>query len=136
MSIRYFCETSYKIPCPRKTARWLKKVIAGERRNLSLIHFTFCDDNKLLEINTAFLKHKTLTDIITFDYGEGKTVSGEIFISLERVFENAHKFSVSEDAELRRVLVHGVLHLCGYADKSPADKKKMTARENFWLRAY
>lgn len=136
MSIRYFCETSYKIPRPRKTAHWLKKVIAGERRSLSLIHITLCRDRKLLEINTAFLKHNTLTDIITFDYGEGKTVSGELFISLERVFENAHKFSVPEDDELRRVLVHGVLHLCGYADKSPADKKKMTARENFWLKAY
>lgn len=136
MPVRYFYETFYKLPHPGKTTQWLKKVIDGEHRNLSLIHFTFCNDDRLFEINTSFLKHKTLTDIITFDYCEGKKISGEIFISLERVFENARRFSSSEEEELRRVLVHGILHLCGYSDKSAADKKRMREREDFWIRKW
>lgn len=135
MAIRYFSEGACPIH-PAKTTLWLKKVIAGEQRMLSRIDFTFCNDDKLFGINSSFLNHKTLTDIITFDYCEGQKISGEIFISTERVFENARKFSVTEEEELRRVLVHGVLHLCGYADKKAADKKRMKAREDYWLKKF
>jgi rRNA maturation RNase YbeY len=103
------------------------------KKNLGSLNYIFCTDNYLLQINNDYLKHNTLTDIITFDYTEGKMVSGEVFISVERVRENAALFSGSFKDELHRVMIHGILHLCGHKDKTPSAKKEMTAQEDYYL---
>ena len=98
------------------------------------IQFVFCSDVYLLELNQQYLHHDTLTDIITFDYREGKKISGDIFISIDRVRENAGKFNVLFKEELHRVMIHGILHLCGYKDKDKKSKMLMTEKEDFYLR--
>lgn len=109
---------------------WITQVIIHHKLRPGDIHFTFCSDQKLLEINLEFLKHNTYTDIITFDYSEEDKIAGEIFISIDRIKENAEKFTTSFYHELHRVMIHGILHLCGYTDKTPKDKKKMTSAED------
>ncbi len=111
--------------------QWLKSVAAKEKFNIGEINYIFCSDEYLLSINQQYLKHNTYTDIITFDYSnkEENIISGDIFISLERVKENAEKFKVSFEKELFRVLVHGILHLMGYKDKTSKDAKLMRAKE-------
>ena len=107
-------------------------LIKKEKKKAGTISFTFCDDKFLLALNKKFLRHDTLTDIITFQY-PSKALSGEIFISIPRVKENAKKFDVSFENELHRVMIHGILHLCGYTDKTPRKKKKMTKKEGHYL---
>jgi len=97
------------------------------------LNYIFCSDTYLHKINLEYLKHDTLTDIITFDYSEKKQISGDIFISIDRIKENAPKFNQSTDIELNRVLIHGVLHLLGYKDKTPKEKETMRAKEDFYL---
>ena len=97
------------------------------------INFIFCDDAYLLEMNQEYLKHDTFTDIITFDYGSSEAVSGDIFISVDRIRENAAKLQQNALDELHRVMIHGILHLIGYKDKSPADKAQMTSKEDKYL---
>jgi len=97
------------------------------------LNYIFCSDTYLHKINLEYLKHDTLTDIITFDYSEKKQISGDIFISIDRIKENALKFNQSTDIELNRVLIHGVLHLLGYKDKTPKEKETMRAKEDFYL---
>jgi len=109
---------------------WIKSIIAHENRKPGEINFIFCSDAHLITINNQYLNHDDYTDIITFDYSESKKVSGDIFISIDRIKENAEKFSVSFLDELHRVMIHGVLHLCGYKDKKPEEKKLMTQKEN------
>ena len=108
---------------------WFEKVCGAEDMGLGGVVLVFCSDSYLLEINQKHLAHDYLTDIITFDYSEGNHVSGDLFVSIDRVNENAIKFNVSRETELRRVVVHGVLHLLGYGDKTPPDVKKMRAME-------
>jgi rRNA maturation RNase YbeY len=108
---------------------WLSKVIRSELKNEGEINYIFCDDEYLLEINQQYLDHDTLTDIISFDYSIGNELHGDIFISVERVRENAIDFKVSFDEELKRVMVHGVLHYCGYKDKSETDEQLMRDKE-------
>ena len=108
---------------------WLSKVIISELKNEGEINYIFCDDDYLLEINQQYLEHDTLTDIISFDYSIGNELQGDIFISIERVRENAQDYSVSFEEELKRVMVHGVLHYCGYKDKSEQDEKLMREKE-------
>jgi probable rRNA maturation factor len=108
---------------------WLSKVIISELKNEGEINYIFCDDDYLLEINQQYLDHDTLTDIISFDYSIGNELQGDIFISIERVRENAQDYSVSFEEELKRVMVHGVLHYCGYKDKSEQDEKLMREKE-------
>lgn len=110
--------------------QWLKSVIRKEGLVPGDISFLFCDDAYLLEQNIAFLHHDTFTDIITFDKRVGEIVSGDIMISLERVAENAQKFSVSFEEEFLRVMVHGTLHLCGYKDKTDQEAAEMRRMEN------
>jgi len=110
--------------------QWLKNVIRKEGLVPGDISYLFCDDAYLLERNITFLHHDTFTDIITFDRRVGEIVSGDIMISLERVAENAQKFSVPFEEELLRVIVHGTLHLCGYKDKSPEEAAEMRRMEN------
>jgi len=109
---------------------WLSKSILSEDKTEGEISYLFCTDNYLLDINKEFLNHDTYTDIITFDNTMGKIVGADICISIERVKENAFDFNVSFDEELRRVLVHGILHICGYKDKSDDEAKLMRYKEN------
>ena len=115
---------------------WIKTIIDKEKHTLGTINYMFCNDDELLEINIKHLNHNTLTDIITFDYTEDKKISSDIFISVDRVLENAKKFEVTFEEELRRVMIHGVLHLCGYKDKSKPDAELMRKKENWALKLF
>lgn len=112
---------------------WLSSSIASENKKVGEINYIFCSDEYLYEMNVKHLDHDTYTDVITFDYCEGNIINGDIFISIDRVKENAASFKVSFEKELSRVLVHGVLHLCGYKDKTAEDQKVMSAKEDFYL---
>jgi probable rRNA maturation factor len=113
--------------------KWLNKSIRKEGKKTGPITFIFCSDNYLAKLNKQYLNHNTFTDIITFDYSVKDLVSGDIFISIDRVRENASVFNVSFQNELLRVMVHGVLHLCGYKDKSNAQEKLMRQKEDYYL---
>jgi rRNA maturation RNase YbeY len=109
---------------------WLSRVILSENKNEGEINYIFCDDEYLLEINQQYLNHDTLTDIISFDYSVGNELNGDIFISTQRVADNALDFKVPFLEELKRVMVHGVLHYCGYKDKSVDDERLMRSKED------
>jgi probable rRNA maturation factor len=133
-SINFFSEKiRFSFKPERKTARWIKSIINGNGFNLSEINFIFCSDEHLGEINLQYLNHKTLTDIITFDYSDGDHLQGDIFISIPRVKENALKFKVDFDTELHRVIIHGVLHLMGFKDKTKSQKAAMREKEDACL---
>jgi probable rRNA maturation factor len=128
-----------KLKNKRKLSAFLDDLVHKHLKNVEKISldYIFCTDAYLLSINQQFLNHKTLTDIITFDLSENETMlQGEIYVSVERVKENAEKFDVGYEEELHRVIFHGALHLCGYKDKSEADIKKMRAGENNCLKQY
>ncbi|OCX50442.1 rRNA maturation RNase YbeY [Mucilaginibacter sp. PPCGB 2223] len=132
----FFFEEDIKFKPKNKTALrgWIKDTIVAEGYKLKELNYIFCSDKYLIGINRQYLDHDTYTDIITFDHSEKeKMIGGDIFISIERIRENAAKFSVSEANELHRVIIHGALHLLGYRDKSKADKALMTAKEDFYL---
>ena len=112
---------------------WVVECVKKLRKKQGILNFIFCSDEFLYSMNIKYLNHKTLTDIITFDYSENSIISGDIFISIDRVRENAKLLKNSTKDELHRVMIHGVLHLCGYSDKKPADKQKMTLAENKYL---
>ncbi|MDQ5930046.1 MAG: putative rRNA maturation factor [Bacteroidota bacterium] len=109
---------------------WLEAVIASEKKKLGEINYIFCDDEYLHKINLEYLSHDTLTDIISFDYSVGSELNGDIFISVERVIENASDFNTEFNDELKRVLVHGILHYCGFKDKSEEDEQLMRSKED------
>lgn len=134
MSINYFAE-DISIPKIRRklTSGWIKNTIDSEGKITGDISFIFCSDDYLLEVNRKFLQHDYFTDIITFDYVENNLISGDIFISVDRVKENAAKFSKTFENELYRILIHGILHLLGYKDKEIRDKVLMTEKEDFYL---
>lgn len=133
--INFFTEdTQYTLKNKLAIKQWIKDAITGEGFKLGEISFIFCSDEYLHKINVEYLDHDTYTDIITFDNSEDdEWIAGDIFISVERTKENAHKFAVPEIDELHRVIIHGVLHLCGYLDKKADDKKLMTEKENEYL---
>jgi len=122
-----------KTPINQATKDWVEKAITNENLKLGDINYIFCDDAYLLEKNIKYLKHNTLTDIISFDYTMGKLISGDIFISVERVKENASSYKVSFKDELHRVMIHGVLHYCGYSDKTSEEKTQMRIKEDYYL---
>jgi rRNA maturation RNase YbeY len=127
-------DISYKLKNKTAVRKWITDAIIAEGYKLGELTYIFCTDEYLLQINRQYLNHDTYTDIITFDNSEGEgLIVGDIFISIERIRENAGKFNVTEAHELHRVLIHGALHLLGYTDKSPVDKKKMTSKEDFYL---
>ena len=127
-------EIEFKVINPIKTKRWLKNTILAEGYELSEINYIFCSDNYLHKINLEYLDHDTLTDIITFDNSEGeKLIEGDIFVSIDRIHDNAKDFNSTFEQEFRRVVVHGVLHLCGYFDKSVEDEKLMRMKEEYYL---
>ena len=127
--ISFNYESDFNLDDETVYADWLSKVISSEIKNEGEINYIFCDDDYLLEINQQYLDHDTLTDIISFDYSIGNELHGDIFISIERVRENAQDYSVSFEEELKRVMVHGVLHYCGYKDKSEQDENLMREKE-------
>lgn len=131
----YFHSENISFVLKQKTLTrvWLLNTIKKENKQLGEVNYIFCDDQHLLHINQTYLKHNTLTDIVTFDYSEKNILSGDIFISIERVKENAKKFNVSFESELRRVMVHGLLHLAGYKDKTKEHKTIMTRKEDHCL---
>lgn len=120
----------------RAVSAWIKKVAKLYNRQVGDVSYIFCSDDKILEINKQYLKHDYFTDVITFDYSENNTISGDIFISLDTVKSNSQKFNTSNEEELLRVIIHGILHLCGLKDKSAEDSKMMTKSENQALEIY
>lgn len=115
---------------------WIEQTIEKYACNLSFIHFIFCSDDYLHQLNVSYLDHDTLTDIITFPYTAPPQIEGDIFISIERVRDNAATFKVNFEEELLRVIIHGVLHLCGFKDKTPTEKEEMDQKENEALGHY
>ena len=113
-----------------------KEICLAESKNIGDLSFVFTDDDYLLEVNKQFLDHDYYTDVITFDYTVSDAISGDIMISLDRVMDNAKQLNCSFEAELYRVCFHGVLHLCGYKDKTPSDEKIMRSKEDFYLNRF
>ncbi|WP_420571220.1 rRNA maturation RNase YbeY [Kordia sp.] len=128
--ISFHYETQFELPNEAQIEQWISKVIASEDKKEGEINYIFCDDEYLHKLNVEFLNHDTLTDIISFDNSLGNQLHGDIFISIERVADNAKDFKVSFEEELRRVMIHGVLHYCGYKDKTDTDQEVMTSKEN------
>ncbi|MCF2564294.1 rRNA maturation RNase YbeY [Prevotella brevis] len=114
----------------RETTAWIKRVAASYGRKVGEIGYLFCDDDKILEVNREYLQHDYYTDIITFDYDEDDIISGDLVISLDTVKSNAELFHKNYDEELHRVIIHGILHLCGINDKGPGEREIMEAAEN------
>jgi probable rRNA maturation factor len=133
--IYFFCEdVVFRPPSIRSIRSWLNEVAHSENKSVGSLNYIFCSDAFLVKINTKYLGHTTLTDIITFDNREDKSViEGDIYISVERVKENARKYKVVFLTELHRVMVHGLLHLMGYNDKTPYQKKIMRKKETSYL---
>jgi probable rRNA maturation factor len=134
-AVNFFVEDiDFKLPRPRKTSAWIKKVVEKEKGRLSSVNFIFCSDRYLLDLNIRHLNHNTLTDIITFDYSVSqKNIEGDIFISVDRVTENSTKFKTPFEEELHRVVIHGILHLLGYDDKTPNAKARIRKKEDVCL---
>ncbi|MBD45454.1 MAG: rRNA maturation RNase YbeY [Flavobacteriaceae bacterium] len=128
--IDFFSETEFNLQNSEEVASWISKIITKEKREEGEISYIFCDDEYLHKLNVEFLNHDTLTDIISFDNGLGNQINGDIFISVERVKENASKFNTTFENELHRVIIHGVLHYCGYKDKTKKDADLMRVKEN------
>lgn len=114
----------------RETTAWIKAVAETYGKKVGEIAYIFCSDEKILELNRQFLQHDYYTDIITFDYCEGNRIAGDLFISLDTVRTNAEQFDAAYDTELHRVIIHGILHLCGINDKGPGEREIMEAAEN------
>lgn len=127
--ISFNYETDFELHNEIHYEDWISRIIESEGFDEGEINYIFCDDEYLHKINVEYLDHDTLTDIISFDYTVGNLIQGDIFVSIERVRENAVDFKVSFDEELLRVLAHGVLHYCGYKDKSDADQALMRSKE-------
>jgi len=120
----------------RETSHWIKQTAKTYGKNLGEVAFIFCSDEHILQMNNEYLQHNYFTDIITFDYSEKNTISGDIFISLDTVKTNAEKFKQTFENELNRVIIHGILHLCGQSDKTPETRAEMTRKEDLALNAF
>ena len=131
--IQYFFEDIDPVEITPKTTEWLKNLIILEQKKPGKINYIFLSDEGLLKVNRDFLQHDYYTDIITFDYVKGKTISADIFVSLPRISENAETHSKDFNVELHRVLAHGILHLCGYKDKTDDEVKEMRNKEDYYL---
>ena len=128
--ISFNYQVDFKLLNKARIKKWLSEVIVSEEKREGDINYIFCDDYYLLQINQQYLNHDTLTDIISFDYSVGNELHGDIFISTERVRENAIDFNVVFEEELKRVMVHGILHYCGYKDKTEEEEFLMRQKEN------
>lgn len=132
--ITFHSNTAFHLEDPETYREWILATIENESKQRQEIEYVFVSDEELYKINMEYLGHDTLTDIITFDYGVGEMIAGEIYISTERVTENAETFKVLFENELARVMIHGILHLCGYKDASSEEKKLMRYKEGFYLK--
>lgn len=128
--IEFNFETDFKLDNDTLLNEWISNVITSEGFEVGEVHYIFCDDEFLHKLNVEFLNHDTLTDVISFDYRMGNQINGEIFISVERVQDNAKDFNNSFEEELHRVMIHGILHFCGYKDKTDEEKALMRNKEN------
>ena len=131
--ISFSTETLFELSKSAVISAWLSSIISQEKHTEGEISIVFCNDEYLCKLNVEFLNHDTLTDVISFDYSIGKQVHGEIFISVDRVKENATEFNQSFETELSRVIAHGVLHFCGYKDKTDSESSLMRTKEGFYL---
>lgn len=131
--IQFFFEDIDKIEIEANLRNRLEDIILSEGKKPGEINYIFCDDEYLLQVNREYLKHDYYTDVITFDYVKGKTISGDIFVSLPRIFDNAETLSKDFESEFFRVLAHGVLHLCGYKDKTDEEIAEMRSKEDYYL---
>ena len=130
----FYEEVDFSLDHEKVVHDWILNSIRKEGLEAGVINVIFCSDEYLLDLNQRFLDRDTLTDVIAFDYAEGEDeVSGDVFISFERIGENAEKFDTSVEKELMRVIIHGILHLCGYSDKSKEEKAEMTSKEDKYL---
>ena len=134
--VQFFFENIEEIKIESKVESWLEKIIVSEGKKVGDINYIFCDDEHLLTVNQDFLKHDYYTDIITFDYVKGKTISADIFVSLPRILENKSTYTKDFNDELCRVLAHGILHLCGYQDKSIDEISQMRKKEDYYLNIF
>ncbi|MBI6120333.1 rRNA maturation RNase YbeY [Salegentibacter maritimus] len=128
--INFFSENDFELQDENKIDSWIRNVIASEEKDLGEINYIFCDDDYLHKINLKFLNHDTYTDIISFDNTEGNELNGDIFISTDRVVENAREYKVEFNQEIKRVMAHGILHLCGYRDKTESEAALMRQKED------
>ncbi len=128
--IHFFSENDFVLKNPEKITQWIQKVVQHYQGEVIEVQYIFCDDDYLLKINQDFLQHDYYTDIITFDNSIGKKIEGEIYISTDRIKENAIEYQVSFEEELNRVLIHGILHLLGFKDKTTEEQDFMTKKEN------
>ena len=128
--IDFFSETVFNLQNPKEVKSWISKIIANEKREEGEISYIFCDDQYLHKLNVEFLNHNTLTDIISFDNSLGNQINGDIFISIERVKENALTYNTVFEDELHRVIIHGILHYCGFNDKTKKDADLMRKKED------
>lgn len=131
--IDYSYETDFELFKPESHTEWIQNTLIEEGFEEGDVNYIFCDDAYLHKLNVEFLNHDTLTDIISFDYVMGKLVSGDIFISIERVSENAKDLNIAINDEINRVMIHGILHYCGYKDKSKEDALLMREKENYYM---
>ncbi|WP_298901131.1 rRNA maturation RNase YbeY [uncultured Psychroserpens sp.] len=131
--ISFNYETDFQLETEGNVSEWISNTIFNEDCKEGEINYIFCDDDYLHRLNVQYLDHDTLTDIISFDYSVGKELHGDIYISIERVKDNAKDFGVSFSEELARVMIHGVLHYCGYKDKTDDDAQEMRSKENYYL---
>lgn len=128
--IDFFSETVFSLQNPNEIARWISKIINDQKREEGEISYIFCDDQYLHKLNLEFLNHDSLTDIISFDNSLGDQINGDIFISIERVKENADTYKTNFEDELHRVIIHGILHYCGFNDKTKAEAALMRKKED------
>lgn len=136
MKINFFSEdVDFVLKKKEEIRKWINETVSEENKKIKEISFIFCSDNYLLEINREYLQHDYYTDIITFDNSESKsTIESDIFISIDRVKENAEKLEISFFYELKRVIIHGILHLCGYGDKTKEEESRIRAKEDYYLK--
>lgn len=134
--INFNYELSFQLDNEELYSQWIQDVIISERKELGEINYIFCDDEYLLDINQQYLDHDYYTDVISFDYTENDLISGDVFISIDRVRENAKDYNVEFEEELKRVIIHGVLHYCGYCDKSEAEEQFMRNKEEEKVRLF
>lgn len=135
-TISFHYETDFLLENTESFVRWIKNVILEENKELGKVNYIFCDDKYLLGKNIKYLDHDTLTDIITFNYCEGDMISSDIMISIERVMENSSIFENSFSEELSRVMIHGILHLIGYNDKTDAEKEIIRKKEDYYVNKF
>jgi rRNA maturation RNase YbeY len=137
LRIHFYCQNiKLRIPSQRKFKQWIKRSVKSHGKDIKTVSIIFCDDDYLLSLNKQFLKKDYLTDVITFDYADDDAIYGDVFISIDRVKENAHIHHISFPDELQRVLIHGILHLIGFKDHTEEEKHIMTKMENEMLKLY